>query len=202
MNRWPLVFWAVVFLVLTVLFGARLAMREQRPPLTRAVPRGEAPPPGHKVQHFTLTERSGRSFNTESLRGQVWVASFFFTSCPGACLKLNNSISAMQSDLLADGATLVSITVDPERDTLPELVKYADHYHADADRWLFLTGTMSDIQRAAEQGFQVSVARVTHSDRLIVVDRHGVVRGTYRGTDDNQVSLLKRKVRELSEERS
>ncbi len=198
MSRWPLVFWALVMVGMALLFGLRLYQQGQRGPAPAklVVDRSE-PPPGIQVSPFSLTERSGQTFQSESLKGQVWVASFFFTKCPGACLRLNSSIASLREQLKDLPVTFVSITVDPETDTPETLRKYAEHYNADPEHWLFLTGSLDEIRALAENSFQVSVERVTHSDRLILVDRDGRVLGTYRGTEDQQVELLKRRLNEL-----
>lgn len=201
MSRWPLVFWGLVMLALAGLFGYRLYQqsREAATPTRRESARSE-PPPGLMVPEFRLTERSGQEFTSSSLAGQVWVASFFFTKCPGACLRLNSAIAEIRQELGAAPVTFVSITVDPETDTPEILRKYADHYGADPQGWLFLTGTLPQIKQLAEQSFQVSVERVTHSDRLILIDRTGRVRGTYRGTDPQEVTRFKQRLGELVED--
>lgn len=152
------------------------------------------------IQPFQLTERSGQTFDSAELKGQVWVASFFFANCPGACLKMNNAIAALQSELADQPVRFVSITVDPANDTPERLREYAQHYQADASRWVFLTGEMDAIRDLAVEQFKVPFAQATHSERLMLVDRQGRVRGTYRGTDATQITLLKRKLSELLKE--
>lgn len=201
MNRWPLVFWGLVMLGLAGLFGYRLYQQRHATAVSaRVQPSRSEPPPGLMVGAFQLTERSGEEFASSSLAGQVWVASFFFTKCPGACLRLNSAIAEIRQELGEAPVTFVSITVDPETDTPEALRKYADHYGADPKRWLFLTGTLPQIKHLAEESFQVSVERVTHSDRLILIDRTGRVRGTYRGTDPQDVARFKRRLVELVED--
>ena len=156
---------------------------------------------GRQVQPFQLTERSGRVFDSKELDGQVWIASFFFSSCPGACIKMNNTISRLQEELKDDEVKFISITVDPENDSLDALQKYANHFGADAERWLFLTGPEEEIRRVCTNDFQLAYGRTVHSDRLVVVDRTGTVRGTYRATEDAQMVLLKRKLQDLADAR-
>lgn len=152
---------------------------------------------GRQVQPFKLVERSGREFDSKELDGKVWVASFFFSSCPGACIKMNNTIARLQEELKETGITFVSVTVDPENDSPEELQKYAAHFGADPDRWLFLTGPEPDIRRLCVDDFQLGYGRTVHSDRLMLVDREGKVQGAYRATEDAQVVMLKRKIEEL-----
>jgi cytochrome oxidase Cu insertion factor (SCO1/SenC/PrrC family) len=152
---------------------------------------------GHRIQPFHLTERSGREFDSDELDGQVWVASFFFSSCPGACIKMNNTIARLQEEYRNSNIKFVSITVDPENDTLEELQKYARHFGADDERWLFLTGPETEIRRVCTEDFKLAYGRALHSDRLVVIDRAGAVQGAYRATEDAQMVLMKRKLEQL-----
>jgi protein SCO1/2 len=153
---------------------------------------------GQTIDHFELTDQSGEAFDSAQLKDQIWVASFFFSSCPGACLKMNNTIARLQDELKESGVRFVSITVDPEYDTPEELQKYARHYGADPKRWTFLTGPADELKRVAMEEFKVAFGRGTHSERLFVVGRDGQVQGGYNCTADAQMILLKRKVEELA----
>ena len=157
-------------------------------------------PAPRAVENFTLIERSGEPFESDSLRGKVWVASFFFVTCPGICLKMNQTIADLQKELDPE-VRFVSITVDPDNDTPESLRAYADRLGAN-DRWLFLTGSMRDIQDVANDSFQVAAAPAAHSERLMVVDRQGRVRGSFMVSEGAQMTLLKRKIAELLKEPS
>jgi cytochrome oxidase Cu insertion factor (SCO1/SenC/PrrC family) len=145
------------------------------------------------VGDFQLTERSGRTVTQADLQGKVWVASFIFTRCTGPCPQVTGTMARLQSQLPArDDVRLVTITVDPDRDNLEDLRAYADHFGADKDRWLFLTGTKDVIDPLCIHGFGVGVDRstrkdvppgqeVTHSTKLVLVDRHGHKRGYLDG---------------------
>lgn len=159
-----------------------------------------APPPRlqkyWELPPFTLTERSGRQMASSELKGKVSVASFFFTSCPGPCEKLNNSLAAVQHATTGDDRLrLVSITGDPDTDIPAVLTKYAERFHADP-RWLFLTGAKADIHRLARDGFKLPIAAdptapglITHSTRIVLIDREGIVRGFYEGAADDRAAM-------------
>ncbi len=200
MPRSILAFWGLCLLAVAGMYAWRLSRPDEQGSARSGASDGsKIESLNHPVGRFTLTERSGEPFDSASLDGDVWIASFFFTSCPGVCLRLNSAIAQLQSEL-DDSIRFVSITVDATTDTPEKLRKYADHYQADAERWLFLTGEAEEIRRIANEGFLVSGARETHSDRLIVVDRQGRIRGAYRGTEETQIRLLKRKVAALLSE--
>jgi protein SCO1/2 len=85
-----------------------------------------------------------------------------------------------------DGVQLVSFTVDPDHDDLQDLREYADHFGADKERWLFLTGPKDVIDPLCENGFGLGLQReagkeITHSTRLVLIDRHGHKRGYFDG---------------------
>lgn len=157
--------------------------------------RPSAPEDSGPVGSFALTERDGRTVTDESLRGKVWVASFVFTHCDGPCPKVTATMAALQKSLgLArrDDVRLVTFTVDPDRDQPKALQTYADGFHADPDKWLFLTGRKKEIHRLLIEGFKVGVVEkpadkkkpgdeFDHSTRLVVVDQRGHIRGYFQG---------------------
>ena len=92
------------------------------------------------LQEFTLTRRTNEPFHSEQLKGQVWIASFFFASCPTVCRKQNEYGKLLHSDFSTEGVTFVGITCDPESDSPAALRSYAKQFTTDDQRWFFLTG--------------------------------------------------------------
>jgi protein SCO1/2 len=141
------------------------------------------------VPDFQLTERSGRTVGLADLDGKIWIASFVFTRCTGPCPQVTGTMARLQSKKIFtnhDDIRLVSFTVDPDRDDLADLREYADHFAADKERWLFLTGPKEVIDPLCEQGFGLGLQReadkdITHSTRLVLVDRRGIKRGYFDG---------------------
>ncbi len=146
------------------------------------------------VPAFTLTERNGQPFGSVQLAGKIWLANFFFTTCPGPCLRMNGKMMEIQQALSRDRANvqLVSFTINPEADTPKVLQHYADRFKALPDRWMFLTGDHDVIYDVAKRGFmlpattaatdsrqQLSEGEFIHSTRIALVDRQGVVRRYY-----------------------
>jgi protein SCO1/2 len=110
------------------------------------------------VPDFSLTERSGRQVGGSDLRGKVWIATFIFTRCRDTCPLQSAEMARLQREFAAEeDVRLVSITVDPERDTPAVLVRYAAHFGAHPDRWLFLTGDRAAIHRLARGAFRLEV---------------------------------------------
>ena len=148
------------------------------------------------VQPFELTDQEGQSLDSDDLSGKVWVASFFFTNCPGTCWRLNQAVSALQGELDPE-VRLISITCDPKNDTPEALSKYARHFKADPERWTFLTGDFKTIEKIGQKSFLVAVKEGVHSERAMLVDRTGKVRGSYNMLEPEQIAKLKQRVKEL-----
>lgn len=129
---------------------------------------------------FELTDTSGIRFRSKDMVGKVWVANFFFSSCPGACPKLLNQIKELRAQLGDRDVTFVSLTNDPDTDTPEVLKEYAKKYRSD-DKWKFLTGTEQLQMRAiGSEFFDVNAGTgESHSEKLIVVDKWNKVRGQF-----------------------
>jgi protein SCO1/2/putative membrane protein len=133
---------------------------------------------------FRLTERSGRTITNADLANRVWIASFIFTHCPLSCPRITSVMKGLQAKLGGTNVQLVSISVDPDRDTPAVLEDYARKFAADPDRWWFLTGPKDDLVQLVRQRFKLGLSvapegalpggaeAITHSDRLVLVD-HG-----------------------------
>jgi cytochrome oxidase Cu insertion factor (SCO1/SenC/PrrC family) len=140
-----------------------------------------------------LTSQSGAKFDSSSLQGAPWLASFFFASCNGPCPRLNSEIHQLQEKTYGfKGLKIVSFTVDPERDTPEVLAAYAKRYKADPARWFFLTGPREAISAVAKDGFQVGAldAEQSHSTRIMLMDAKGRVRGHFPTTTKEELDAL------------
>ena len=140
---------------------------------------------------FTLTDQNGATFSSDSLRGKTYVASFMFTSCNGICPRMNGVMARLQRELPPD-VQLVSFTVDPDTDTPAKLKEYAGNLGADPNRWHFLTSTEKQKLLDAAKGMNLPYMDwpAAHSNRILLVDRAGNVRGAYPSTEDDQVEKL------------
>lgn len=112
---------------------------------------------------FTLTDETGHSFSSTSLTGRVWLVDFIYTYCPDVCpIYLSPKMQALQTRALkgrlGDRVALVSITVDPRRDTPAVLADYAGRFGADPTIWRFLTGPQATIDALLQDGFKVGSA--------------------------------------------
>lgn len=158
---------------------------------------------------FSLIERSGKRLTLSDLRGKIWVADLIYTTCKDTCPLQSAEMARLQADL-ADRADLklVSISIDPERDTPEVLSRYAERYHANPERWLFLTGKKQAIYNLAQEGFRLSAVPVSddteknnhvilHSSRFVLVDGQKQIRGYYDSNDAEALRRLRRDVKTL-----
>jgi protein SCO1 len=190
------IFWA---LACGALFGL---------PILRSVRRqlGAAPVVLGTLPAFTLTDQTGRAFGTRELAGKVWVSDFIFTACQEACPLLSQRMQelARRTKQLGPDFHLVSISVDPERDTPPRLAEYAARYSASPVRWSFLTGPASALEDAVTGGFKVGMGReaitpdgggatfwqIFHGENLVLVDRRLRIRGYFPATPEGLDHLI------------
>jgi cytochrome oxidase Cu insertion factor (SCO1/SenC/PrrC family) len=146
---------------------------------------------GPPLTEFELTERSGKPFRSEDMKGKVWVATYFFTTCPGECIRLNRNIQVMHKTPELKDVTWVSITCDPDTDTEETLTKYADSLDADADRWLFCRADLGYTQRVA-LGMKLYLSRKGHQNYAVVIDKSGKVRGMFDGTSTSDCERMQK----------
>jgi len=148
------------------------------------------------VPNFVLTNQNGQLFGSTQLNGKIWIADFIFTTCPGPSPMISSRMSELQAPLGKTDVHLVSFTVDPTKDTPEVLRSYAEALHAEPDRWDFLTGAQSTIYQLCRDGFKLAVSGSgetglpVHSTRMVLVDRHGQVRGYYDATEPEAITKL------------
>ncbi len=178
--RYPWHFSAIIGILCITWYGLR----------NRHIP--EPPEVMFEVPAFELVDQDGAVFSSETMRGDVWVASFFFTSCPSICPRITKSMMELQTRLdEADvNVHLVSFSVDPENDTPEVLKRYAGTAGADEQRWRFVTGPLKDMEALVVGGFKtamdpkqregdVGMYDIAHTTKLVLIDQDGGVRGYY-----------------------
>jgi protein SCO1 len=164
-ERLPrILLWGLLSLVLLGVVGLgirSLVWQEPIQPLFPGAASARLPVYG-TVPDFALTDQSGRPVRRADMEGKVWIASFIFTNCPDECPLMTAEMAQFQSDWAhVPDLRLVSISVDPERDTPAVLSQYADRFNADPERWLFLTGDKRAIYRLAREGFRLGITDPT-----------------------------------------
>jgi protein SCO1/2 len=195
MNNSTLPYWLTFAVLLAALYGGFKWYQVERyhSAGANAIETLNLPP----LSDFELTERSGKPFRSAEMKGKVWVVSFFFASCTGTCSRLNANISHLSKLPETQGATWVSITVDPVNDTLPVLRAYADRHAADPDNWLFCRhNDFNYIKRLADDVLHVGVMYQGHKDYAVIVDGNGKIVDMFNATSNNDskrgIEVIKR----------
>lgn len=145
----------------------------------------------HTIAPFTFTNQLGEPTGSEWVKGKVHVANFFFTTCSGICPKMTNNLKLVADTFVLNNAVkLLSFSVTPERDSVPQLITYAKGNRIDANQWRLLTGNKKDIYAVARQsyfaeeepGFSKDSSEFLHTEHVVLVDQKGHIRGIYNGT--------------------
>lgn len=200
--------WGVLAAATLLLVISYVHSRREKP----FSPAGNALPLLGEVPAFALTAHTGQPLTLQDLRGKIWVANFFFTSCQSICPIMQENMVEVQKAFAGNPAVqIVSFTVDPERDTVSVLREYARRKGAIPDKWLFVTGAKKDIYHLARKGFKLAADDVPeeiqgtrhdfiHSEKFVLVDAGGRIRGYYSGLDMEQVHRLIEDVQKLLRE--
>lgn len=152
------------------------------------------------ITDFELTNQTGSKTSLNDMKGKVWVADFIFTSCSGICPDMTKNLATVQHAFVDEpDVRFVSISVDPDKDTPEVLAAFAEKFGADPERWNFLTGPKDYIKEISYQGFMIGSGEVmtNHSDKFILVDHQGDIRGFYTGTDMEDVARMNEDIRTL-----
>jgi protein SCO1/2 len=154
---------------------------------------------------FSLLAEDGKPFGRDDLLGRVWIVDFVYTSCSDACPRLQTKMKKLQDRLipLEQGGNigLLSVSVDPERDTPQKLKEYGETFGARAGLWRSLTGDQKEVERTVVRGFHTAMAKmpredadphaeafdIMHGERLVLVDRMGRIRGYYEADDRDRL---------------
>lgn len=145
------------------------------------------------VPPFEMTNSSGHAFAGSALAGKVWVADFIYTNCPAECPMMTSRMHWLEKQVRGqDDVRLVSISVDPARDTPPVMANFAHRYGGPTKQWVFLTGTPATVHTLAFTTFHVGdvIGKISHSTMFILVDKRGHLRGYYSTLDREGLPTL------------
>lgn len=191
-----------------LLVGVALALLAMREILWKPV---ELPVLG-QVPAFSLFDQDGAKFNARRLQGRAWVASFFYTSCPGPCPVLVETLAGLRRRITPEDLAIVSFSVDPDTDTVEVLRTYAlEHGIAASRSWWLATGPRNDLLMLIRNGLLSAVSReapadgiespgtgpILHSTRVLLIDGDNRIRGTYSSDDAGELTRLEEDARQL-----
>jgi protein SCO1/2 len=162
---------------------------------------------GHRLQSygpvpdFELMSQTGGKVALADLKGKVWVADTVFTTCTGPCPMMSARMRRLALEFASvPNVRMVSFTVDPAHDTPEVLLEYSKHFPAAPNRWLFLTGQQSVLNRVSMDGLHLSHVdgSLDHSEEFVLVDANTVVRGFYFPFDKDRLKQLTSDIRFLA----
>ncbi len=153
----------------------------------------------HQLPDFSLRNQFNEEIGWKDMEGKTVVASFFFTHCPTICPALTANMKLLQDDIKkstkignrdADFLQLLSITVDPERDSVPALKAWADRFQINSNNWWLLTGNKKEIYDLSIEHMKLGLVDgkgidtgFFHTDYMVLIDKNRNIRGYYHGLD-------------------
>ncbi len=162
---------------------------------------------GHTIGTFSFQNQFGKWISLNDVKGKVFVAEYFFTTCQTICPKMNDQMQRVQAAFKNESQfSILSFTVNPEVDTIDQLKRYADEHGAIAGKWHFLTGNKEKLYEAARKSFfllkksevenQGDVGTdFIHTNNFVLIDKQLRIRGYYDGTNSKDVDKLMEDVR-------
>ncbi len=162
----------------------------------------------HTIPDFEFTDQEGNIVNNGTFSDGLYVADFFFTSCPTICPIMKTQMLRVYDAIEhEDMVSIISHTIDPEYDDVEVLNDYANSLQVSADKWHFVTGDQDNIHHLGETSYLVTAGEdadapggYIHSGAFLLVDKERRIRGVYDGTKEDQVNLLIQDIQILLQE--
>jgi len=164
----------------------------------------------HKIGKFSLLNQNNEIITNETYDGKIYIADFFFTTCPGICPIMKENMIVLQDEFINDDdILLLSHTVTPEIDSVPVLKKYSQEQGVLDSKWNMVTGDKKQIYELARKSYLVAEDiespiqyDMIHTENFVLVDSKRRIRGFYDGTDSNVMKDLINDVKILKKEES
>lgn len=160
----------------------------------------------HSLANIELVNQLGDTVSLDDIKGSIIIADFFFTRCPSICPTLTRNMKELQDAMKmkdfrrkidSSYVRFISFSVDPERDSVEALKRYADRYGINHDTWWMLTGSKKTIYDFALNELKLGLhdggtvdSNFIHTEKFVLIDRNRVVRGYYNGLDSAAMSKL------------
>lgn len=152
----------------------------------------------HKIAPFEMTNQNGETITDEDYNGKIYVADFFFTTCPTICPKMTANMGELQRVFRKDSQVmLLSFSVTPKVDSVAQLKRYATEKGVEDSKWNLVTGDKKEIYTLARQSYLAVKSDgdggkydMIHTENFILVDPEQRIRGFYDGTDSEALQIL------------
>ena len=164
----------------------------------------------HKIDDFSLINQNNEVVSNETYDGKIYVADFFFTTCPGICPIMKENMITLQNEFIDDdNVLLLSHTVTPEIDSVSVLKKYSQEKGVMDSKWNMVTGDKKQIYNLARKSYLVAEDiespiqyDMIHTENFVLVDSKRRIRGFYDGTDNDVMDNLISDIKILKKEES
>ncbi len=150
----------------------------------------------HTIADFSLTNQNGIEVTQDTYANKIYIADFFFTTCPSICPIMTKNMAIIQDKIGAD-VFLLSHTVTPSIDSVAQLKKYALEKGVNDAKWNLVTGDKKQIYELARKSYFAALTDgdggpfdMIHTENFILVDKQRRIRGTYDGTNDEEIDKL------------
>ncbi len=151
----------------------------------------------HRIGDFSLLNQNGNNVTQEDYKNKIYVADFFFTTCPDICPIMTGNMLYLQENLKDTNVMLASFSVTPKIDTVEVLKEYSTLKGVDDTRWNLMTGDKKQIYDLARKSYLVAKAipdgknhGMIHTENFVLVDRDKRIRGYYDGTNIEDMDKL------------
>lgn len=150
----------------------------------------------HTIADFELTNQNGKTITQADYDGKIYIADFFFTTCPTICPIMTKNMASIQ-DKVGDDVLLLSHSVTPQIDSVAQLKKYALEKGVDDTKWNLVTGDKKQIYELARKSYLAVKTDgdggpfdMIHTENFILVDKEKRIRGFYDGTKEEEIQKL------------
>jgi protein SCO1/2 len=163
----------------------------------------------HKIPDFKFINQSGDTITQKTFEDKLYITDFFFTSCPGICLKMTANMSKLQEEFKDDAdILLLSHSVTPSIDSVTVLREYADRHAIIDDKWHLVTGDKMEIYDLGRKqyfvendlGIPKDINDFLHTENFLLIDKNKHIRGIYNGLNKASLAQLVVDVKTLREE--
>ena len=163
----------------------------------------------HTIPAFSFTDQNGNTVTQQTVANKIYIADFFFTSCPGLCPRLTKNLKLIQDAFKADNKVMIlSHSVTPDKDSVSILHRYAANYGVLYDKWRLLTGNKDSIYTIARKayfadedlGLQRNNNDFLHTENMLLIDQNRHIRGIYKGTSPLEMSNMITDIKRLEKE--
>ena len=160
----------------------------------------------HRISSFSLKNQNGETITEKNYENKIYVADFFFTTCPGICIDMTRNMLKIQKKTINNpNIMLLSFSVTPKIDSVAQLKKYALEKGINDSKWNLLTGDKKQIYKLARESYFVVKEgqgnnSMIHTENFVLIDPDKRIRGFYDGTNDEEIQVLINDIDILEEE--